>query len=201
MRTFLDGGQLAATNMPGHFTQIPLVSLYPVNSVPEYNESQTVAVTIASAVTYTANPSGQTIIGQPVTDIWWRYAGQTGFPSFYTEEYQYPSGYTSAVTQLPTSVCSSSYYSESVSVLYNLKYCSTSNYTWMSAIDGSAAVSGVYGSNCALSGVAPITYNLPVTGQSGITLTEGAYLLMVEAYRQNIGEHYAFDIYQFNVTW
>ncbi len=198
LRTFNDGGEVENPLSTGHIAQIPLIGIYPVNAYPEYSKSQTVAVTISSAVTYTANPAGQTIVGEPVTDIWWRFMGESSFPNFYTEEYP---GYNS----LPTSVLQSNLYTESaVSVVYNLKYCSTSDYVWHFVQDGvsNGCVSGVYDASVShqLTGVAPITYSIPVVG-GPITLTQGSYLLMAEAYRLGFGEHYAFDIYQFNVSW
>lgn len=200
LRAFNDGGEIENPTSTGHIAQIPLISIYPVSSVPEYDESQTVAVTISSAVTYTANPSGETIVGEPVTDIWWRFMGEGSFPNYYTEEYP---GYGNGTNNMPTSVLPSNLYTESaVSVVYNLKYCSTSDYVWHFVQDGtySDCVSGVYNPNYSLGGVAPITYSLPVTG-GPVTLTEGSYLLMAEAYRLGFGEHYAYDIYQFNVSW
>jgi len=97
---------------------------------------------------------------------------------------------------------SSGLYQESVSVVYNLKYCSTSDYKWRFVQDGSSngAVSGVYNPSYGITLSAPWTYTMPVTS-AAVSLTQGAYLLMAEVYRLNYGEHYAFDIYQFNVSW
>jgi hypothetical protein len=41
---------------------------------------------------------------------------------------------------------------------------------------------------------------MPVSSSS-VVLSAGQYLLMAEVYRLNYGEHYAFDIYQFNVSY
>jgi len=52
----------------------------------------------------------------------------------------------------------------------------------------------------AITNVAPWVYNWPVANGS-TTLTQGDYELMVEAYRQNYGLHYAYDIQDLEISW
>jgi prepilin-type N-terminal cleavage/methylation domain-containing protein len=203
MRTFLDGGQMAVTGAVGHIVQLPLVKIFLASAVHQYNQSQGISFTVASPVTATSNGGGAVSVGMPVTDIWWGY-NPNGLASYYTEEYP---NYTQPMT-LETGM-----YQEAVSVIYNLKY--TNGTSWYFVQDGSAAVSGVCdcdlsnvynGSNLnghAVTNIAPWTYNWPVaTGGSGHTvLTQGSYQLMVEAYRQNYGEHYSYDIQNLVVSW
>jgi prepilin-type N-terminal cleavage/methylation domain-containing protein len=191
MRTFLDGGQMAATNKAGHIVQIPLVKIFPSSVVPQYNENQTIAVTIASPVTATTNGEGAVSVGYPVTDVWWRF-NSNGLANYYTEEYP---NYGAAMT-------GTGMYSESVSVIYNLKYSPNAGVTWAFVQDGSAAVSGVCDTSAAhaVTNIAPWTYNWPVAS-GGTTLAQGDYLMMVEAYRQNHALHYAYDIYDFAISW
>jgi hypothetical protein len=204
MRTFLDGGQMAATGAPGHIVQIPLVQIYPSSVVPQYNETQSIAVTIGSPVTATAYPGGGGVtIGSPVTNIWWRF-NPNALANYYTEEYP---EYNSAAAMTGTGL-----YQESVSVIYNLKFSPNAGVTWAFVQDGSAAVSGIcdcnLGSNAypgnpaghAVTLAAPWTYSWPVAS-GGTTLAQGDYLLMVEAYRKDYPEHYAYDVYDFQISW
>jgi len=196
MRTFLDGGQMAVTGAAGHIVQLPLVKIFLASAVPQYNASQSISFTVASPVTATSNGGGAVSVGMPVTDIWWGY-NPNGLASYYTEEYPQ---YTQPMT-LQTGM-----YQEAVSVIYNIKY--TNNGTsWLYVQDGAAAVTGVCDCNTAgnhaVTNLAPWGYNWPVaTGYAGGTiLPQGTYQLMVEAYRQNYGEHYAYDIQNLVVSW
>jgi hypothetical protein len=202
MRTFLDGGRMAVTAAAGHIVQLPLVKIFLASAVPEYNETQTIAFTVASPVTATSNGGGAVSVGMPVTDIWWAF-NPNGLASYYTEEYP---NYTQPMT-LETGM-----YQESVSVIYNLKYATTQptatgSNTWYFVQDGSAAVSGVC--DCNTSGAHAVTNIAPwtdtswtvATGNGGIPLPQGSYQLMVEAYRQGYGEHYSYDIQDFTVSY
>jgi hypothetical protein len=193
MRTFLDGGQMAATNVVGHITQIPLVKIFLAQAVPEYNESQTISFTVASPVTMTS-AAGAMTVGQPVTDIWWRF-NPNGLASYYTEEYPQ---YGNAMT------VQSGLYEESVPVVYNLKYSSNGGSNWYNVSDSSAAVTGIYDPthsfSAATTDVAPWTYNWPVAS-GGTTLPQGVYELTVEAYRQGYGLHYAYDTQYIQISW
>src|SRR5665213_654333 len=204
MRTFLDGGQMAGTGAPGHIVQIPLVQIYPNSVVPQYNETQSILVTIGSPVTATAYPNGGGVtIGSPVTNIWWRF-NPNALANYYTEEYP---EYNSSNAMTGTGL-----YQETVPVIYNLKYSPNAGASWAFVQDGSAAVSGVCDCNLtnnaypgnltghAVTLTAPWTYSWPVAS-GGTTLAQGDYLLMVEAYRQNFPEHYAYDIYDFLISW
>jgi len=203
MRTFLDGGQMAATNVIGHIVQLPLVRIFLASAVPEYNEAQTIAFTVASPVTATTNGGGAVSVGMPVTDIWWAY-NPNGLASYYTEEYpQY--SLAGGMTEQTGN------YQESVSVIYNLKYSTTQQNavggnTWYFVQDGAAAVSGICDcatANHAVTNIAPWTYTnwAVATGSGGSPLPQGSYQLMVEAYRQGHGEHYSYDIQDFTVSY
>lgn len=196
MRTFLDGGQMAVTGAPGHIVQLPLVKIFLASAVPQYDAGQTIAFTVACPVTATSNGGGAVSMGMPVTDIWWGY-NPNGLASYYTEEYP---NYSQPMTT------EAGMYQESVSVIYNLKYSNNGN-TWAFVQDSAAATMGICDCNTAgahaVTNIAPWTYSWPVaTGGPGNTiLTQGTYQLMVEAYRQNYGEHYAYDIQNLVVSW
>jgi hypothetical protein len=94
-------------------------------------------------------------------------------------------------------------------VVYNYKY-TNNGINWYYVQDSAAAVTGVC--DCNLSGAhavtlqapwTPIGYNWPVaTGGPGSTiLPQGAYQLMVEAYRYGYGQHYSYDIQNLIVSW
>ncbi len=198
LRTFLDGGRMAADGVPGHIVQLPLVKIFLASSVPQYNESQGVSFTVGAPITATTNGGGAVSVGMPVTDIWWRF-NPNGLANYYTEEYpQYNQPMT---TQ-------SGMYQESVSVTYNLKYSNNGGKTWYFVQDDAAAVTGVCDCNTgnpspaghAVTNLAPWTYNWPVSTGSRI-LSQGDYELMVEAYRQNYGLHYAYDIQDIEISW
>ncbi len=201
MRTFLDGGQMAATGTVGHIVQLPLVKIFLAQSPPEYSESQTIAFTVGSPVTATSAGGGAVSVGMPVTDIWWGY-NPNGLASYYTEEYPQASLGSAGMT------AQTGNYQEAVSVIYNLKYSSNGGKTWSYVQDDAAAVTGVCDCDIsnpspaghAVTNVAPLTYNWPVSTGTRI-LTQGVYELMVEAYRQNYGEHYSYDIQDLEVSW
>ncbi len=83
-------------------------------------------------------------------------------------------------------------YSESTTMVYNVKYFDGAN--WRFCSDGTIAQEGIYDSAHSLSTTSYTWNNL-----SG--LTKGvSYILCVEAYRQNYPLHYGYDQVQFSIS-
>lgn len=173
LRSFLDGGVMAVTNAAGHIYQLPLIQAYPQGDNPEYANPSNIPITIASPVTET---SGVTIV-TPISDIWWRFRGETSTNgNYYTEEYP---NYGSPMT-------ATGGYAEGCSIVYNLKYYSDNTVTnsahnWFFVQDNNNAVTGVYVASEAVTNVQPFVYTWNVSNNA--QFPQGGYDFMVEAYR------------------
>lgn len=196
LRTFLDGGQMAATLASGHITQLPLVKIYPVqgspvtiNPVPQYSNPSAITVMVGGPV---LDPSGNT----PIANVWYRYPGVTSnVANYYTAEYP---GYNTGVTGTLTN----STYAEAVDLLYNLKYSPDAGKSWRAIQTGATVLQGV------LDAANAITINAPVTGtyqytwdvSNPITYPQGGYWITVEAYRLGLPLHYSYHTLELTIN-
>jgi hypothetical protein len=188
LRTFLDGGQMAATLAPGHIAQVPLLEIYLDQPNGEYVAPSAVSIVLASPVT-TGIPVTwmYPITSGPITNPWFRYPGLSSTTAnIYTEEYP---GYSSGLT--------ASTYMEPVTMDYYLKW-SNDNQHWWYVQDNTLTTLGQPDPNAAAdnnkyrvsnSSSFPISYvwNVGVTQ----TFPQGTYWLTAEAYRENYPLHYA----------
>jgi hypothetical protein len=201
LRTFLDGGEMAAPGKVGHIVQVPLVKIYLASNVPQYLNASAITFEVGSPVTATAAGEGAVSIGMPVTDIWWRFPGSTATnANYYTEEYPY---YSMGVTasNINQAATETGIYNETVPVVYNLKYSNNHGVNWYYVQNSAPATFGVcnYNSPYAITAAAPLTQEIWSINQT--TEPQGDYWLMVEAYRKGYLNHYAYDIDDIEITW
>jgi hypothetical protein len=201
LRTFLDGGEMAAPGKVGHIVQVPLVKIYLASNGPQYLNASAITFEVGSPVTATAAGEGAVSIGMPVTDIWWRFPGSTATnANYYTEEYPY---YSMGVTasNINQAATETGIYNETVPVVYNLKYSNNHGVNWYYVQNSAPATFGVcnYNSPYAITAAAPLTQEIWSINQT--TEPQGDYWLMVEAYRKGYLNHYAYDIDDIEITW
>ncbi len=200
LRTFLDGGLLAASGSPGHVRQIPLVELYTDSPSNQYYQPTSIDLFVDGAVTTgTAAPVTTTggavtsIYVGPTNNVWFRFPGLTSTTAnVYTEEYPgYPtlssSTYeeTSGGTALPLEM--------------NFLYSTDSGNTWLymssnPAYNGQVHQKGILNTNVNVmqtSNSFPFAFNW--TGPPG-GFSQGNLYFMVEAYREGYPLNYAYHV-------
>ncbi|HVM33608.1 MAG TPA: hypothetical protein VMU88_10770, partial [bacterium] len=178
LRTFLDGGLMAAVTQTGHIVQLPLIEEdTPEAPTGQYQNPSVIHVVVNSAVASTTNP-------------WYRFGGLTSTSgNFYTQEYP---GYT---TSAP--LTASTYSEASTQVLQlNFKYALSNNpATWYYMSTGATiagqAQTGIYNGTYAVTTTSfPVTFAWNVSDTTAFPQAD--YDVRCEVYRQGYPLHYSF---------